>query len=387
MKFLTRERSKLGSAPGTIIQWALPIQDSDPNGSTNVIDLPAGYIKCDGAIYSERQYPELARILGLGEACIYKKTDQTLLDDQFQVPDMGSKHIEASVNANIGSYRNLKKITANSTLTKAGVGVDITSNVGNSAQVGFNGVFTVPSQNFNLNGNVGWTVPTNTESEIVSAKAIGPHMHYTSTGRITVKEDPGQPAGAYANTSRPYYLRPADAITATPDCPSVGDAYRQQQLQIGEPNNCNNTCANYGSHFIGTINTGQGRTGSAASNWPVNKTITTITASSWPAQATVVVGNLRPYDCLAEAGSFTYPLCRNMEEPSESPPGTDTVNLTIHSHRIDKNIGDTNYYAVTDVETVRPDGLQATVNIKTSTDTKFDDVVSPFIVMEFLIKY
>ena len=157
MKFLTRERSKLGSAPGTIIQWSLPIQDGDPDGSTNVVDLPAGYLKCDGAIYSERQYPELARILGTGAASIYKKTDVTLLDDQFQVPDMGSKHIEASVNANVGTYRNIEKITANATIQKAGVGVEITSNVGNSANVGFNGVFTVPSQNFSLNGNVGWT--------------------------------------------------------------------------------------------------------------------------------------------------------------------------------------------------------------------------------------
>ena len=77
---------------------------------------------------------------------------------------MGSKHIEASVNSNVGTYRNIQKITANSTITKAGVGVEITSNVGNSANVGFNGVFTVPQQNFTLNGNVGWTVPTNTDS-------------------------------------------------------------------------------------------------------------------------------------------------------------------------------------------------------------------------------
>ena len=150
MKFLTRERSKLGSAPGTIIQWALPIQDGDPDGSTNVVDLPAGYLKCDGSIYTERLYPELARILGTGAACIYKKSDVTLLTDQFQVPDMGSKHIEASVNANVGTYRNIEKTTANTTITKAGVGVEIVSNVGNTANVGFNGVFTVPSQTLSL---------------------------------------------------------------------------------------------------------------------------------------------------------------------------------------------------------------------------------------------
>ena len=376
MKFLTRERSKLGSAPGTIIQWSLPIQDNDPDGSTNVVDLPAGYLKCDGAIYSERQYPELARILGTGSASIYKKTDVTLLDDQFQVPDMGSKHIEASVNANVGTYRNIEKVVGNSTITKAGVGVEITSNVGNSATVGFNGVFTVPSQNFALNGNVGWTVPTNTEEEIISAKAIGPHMHYTSTARVTVKEDPGSPAGEFGNTSRPYYLRPADTLTAFPDCEEIQTGYQQAQAGLGGANNCKNSCSNWKSNFIG-----------ANSNWDANRAINTMTAASWPNNVTVNVSNLRPYDVQSESGNYAYPLARNTEEIVASPPGSETVNLTQHSHRIEKEIGDTNFDVTTNVETIRPDALQATVNIRTDTDTKFDDIVSPYIVMEFLIKY
>ena len=99
------------------------------------------------------------------------------------------------------------------------------------------------------------------------------------------------------------------------------------------------------------------------------------------------VGNLRPYDVIANDGSYAYPLCRNTEEIVSSPPGTDTVNQTIHAHRIEKEIGDTNFTATTNVETIRPDGLQANVNIRTDTDTKFDDIVSPYIVMEFLIKY
>ena len=376
MKFLTRERSKLGSAPGTIIQWALPVVDGDPDGSSNVNDLPAGYLKCDGSIYSARLYPELARILGTGTASIYKKTDVTLLDDQFQVPDMGSKHIEATVNANVGTYRNIEKITANSTIQKAGVGVEITSNVGNSATVGFNGVFTVPQQNFALNGNVGWTVPTNTEEEQVNSDAFGPHMHYSSTGRVAVKEDPGQPAGATGNTSRPYYLRAADSITQSPDCNTIMTAYQQTQQGAGGVNRCSNSCGNFHRNFIG-----------APGDWPLNKTITTTTVNSWPNVATAVVGQLRPYDVVSESGNYAYPLCRNTEEAVASPPGSEATNLTIHSHRIEKEIGDTNYNATTEVETIRPDALQASVNIRTDTDTKFDDIVSPYIVMEFLIKY
>ncbi len=101
MKFYQKEKSKLGTAPGTIINWSVPVMDNDPDSSQNVEKLPAGYLRCDGSVYSASLYPELARILGVGAGCIYKKTDQTLLDTQFQVPDLGSKHIEAATSASI----------------------------------------------------------------------------------------------------------------------------------------------------------------------------------------------------------------------------------------------------------------------------------------------
>lgn len=371
MKFLTKERSKLGSAPGTIIQWAIPVLDNDPDASQNVTLLPAGYLRCDGSIYSERQYPNLARILGTGESSLYKKDGTTLLDDQFQVPDLGSKHIEASVSSNVGVYRNIERSTGNVTVQKAGVGIDVFSNVGDVATTQFNGVFVVPQQTFALNGNVGWTIPTTTETESVSANAIGPHMHYSATARVAVKEEPG-----FGTTSRPYYIRPADATTPTPACNAVGSTY---SAPGSGPNVCNN-CDNFQESFIGTS---QGK----PSQWPVSKTITTMTAASWPNNTTVQVGNLRPLDVLAETGQIAYPTCRNTEEVLESPPGSETNDLTAHSHRIDKSIGTTDYEVETDVATIRPDGLTAEVSVRTSTAVKMDDVVSPFIVMEFLIKY
>lgn len=374
MKFLQKERAKLGSAPGTIIQWSTPVLDNDPDASNNVTDLPAGYLKCDGSIYSSRQYPYLAQILGTGAGSLYKKDDQTLDDDQFQVPDLGSKHIEASVGANIGSYRNDTKVTGTDTVVqKAGVGVDIFSNIGDTAQVGFNGVFTVPSQNFALNGNVGWTFPTSSETESVSDRAIGPHMHYSSTGRVAVKEAPG-----FGNTSRPYYQRPEDAITVTPDCNAIGQAYHSREGQ--GPNYCNNTCENFQEAFIGNV---QG----SSSQWTTAKTISTITAANWPNTATINVGNLRPFDTVPQGAQIAYATARNTEQVVESPPGTDTTDLTSHSHRLDRDFTETQYEATTDVGTIRPDGLSASVNVRTSTATKFDDVVSPYIVVEFLIKY
>jgi len=85
--------------------------------------------------------------------------------------------------------------------------------------------------------------------------------------------------------------------------------------------------------------------------------------------------------------SPVYPTARNVEEQSEVPNGSDTVDGTMHSHIIDREVGDTDFAMTTEVTTMRPDGLEASVNITTSGVNKFDDVVSPYIVMEFLIKY
>ena len=102
MKFLQKERSKLGNAPGTIINWGVSIPDNDPNFAQIIDKLPAGYLRCDGSVYDERDYPELARILNTGDTSLYKKPTQALAATQFQVPDLGSKHIECASSSNVG---------------------------------------------------------------------------------------------------------------------------------------------------------------------------------------------------------------------------------------------------------------------------------------------
>ena len=82
-----------------------------------------------------------------------------------------------------------------------------------------------------------------------------------------------------------------------------------------------------------------------------------------------------------------YSTARNVEEVSEAPPGSLDNDGTAHSHIIDREIGDTDFSCTTTVTTMRPDGLEASVNISTSGVNKFDDIVSPYIVLEFLIKY
>ena len=88
-----------------------------------------------------------------------------------------------------------------------------------------------------------------------------------------------------------------------------------------------------------------------------------------------------------EGAGFTYPAASNAVMSSESPPGSEATDYTAHSHRVSREYGDTAYNATTNVATMRPDGLQADVNLRTSSVIKFDDVVSPYIVLEYLIKF
>ena len=420
MKFLQKERAKLGNAPGTIINWSMPIIDGDPNTVKNKTHLPAGYLKCDGAIYNKALYPNLASMLGTGEASIYKKEGTTLSEDQFQVPDLGSKHIQASAAGNVGVTQDHTRTTgtgANSTtVKKAGVGVNINSNVGTQATVQFNGVFTVPQQNFALNGNIGWTIPTVTESETVSATAFGSHMHRTSINYVAVKDHP-----AYENLSRPSYLRAQDinytGSFSNPDCNKRaleyyqttydGNTYGSQGSNLGK---CNWKCTDWNKYYMGYAFSNQGGSstnhpggtgGVQASStggtqpplpglWNPTITVDSYTATSWPNVTTINVGEAWAYDTRTgdeDATGVEWPAARNNIDTTETPPGSETTDYTLHSHRIEREYGTTAYQATTDVATVRPDGLVADVNITTTNVSKFDDVVSPYVVLEYLIKF
>ena len=394
MKFYQKEKAKLGNAPGTIINWSTPIADPDPNTVKNIADLPAGYLKCDGGVYNKDNYPQLAAILGTGAASIYKKADTTLSDNQFQVPDMGSKHVQASSSGNVGITNDATKTVgtdANSSVVKkAGVGVNIDSNVGAQATVGFNGVFTIPQQNFALNGNVGWTIPTTTETESVSANQFGPHMHRSSINFVAVKDHP-----AYPNLSRPSYLRAQDASytgsLSQGNCNARAYEYYTTKNGIGGLGNCAWRCTDWNKYFMGYASSaGAGSSVTALPGlWNPTLTINSYTATSWPNITTINVGEAWAYDTRTgdEGGQIEWPAARNRVETSETPPGSEATDFTSHSNRIQREYGDTDYTDTTNVATARPDGLQADVNIRVSTVEKFDDVVSPYIVLEYLIKF
>ena len=182
--FLNQERTKIGTTTGTLIAFPQELEVNDPNVGNSAELLPAGYLRCDGGVYSSTVYPALAEVIGTGEECAFKQEGQTLLDTQFQVPDLRSKFIRASSASDQGVINDATVVNASGqTIDRSGVGVTVSSNVGSVAVVDMTGQFRVPPRTVNLTGNVGFTKPRNPDEEVVPANAFQPHMHYSTTFR------------------------------------------------------------------------------------------------------------------------------------------------------------------------------------------------------------
>jgi len=81
--FYSKERGKLGTLTGSIINWSDQLSSTDPDDPNTLRDLPAGYLRCDGSVYQAEVYPQLAEVLGVGTSCRYKKPDTDLLDNML----------------------------------------------------------------------------------------------------------------------------------------------------------------------------------------------------------------------------------------------------------------------------------------------------------------
>ena len=73
-------------------------------------------------------------------------------------------------------------------------------------------------------------------------------------------------------------------------------------------------------------------------------------------------------------------------EVSESIDLTQTTDPTAHFHKIDLDRGTHSFKLVTDAIELSPDDLKTTLNLSVDNAVSVDSVVSPFIVLEYLIK-
>lgn len=193
----TRERSKYGTLTGSIIVWPIEVgSPSNPNNITNIEQLPAGYLRCDGSKYSASQYPLLAEICGTGPTCKFAKFDEndeligTIGEDEFVVPDLGSKYPRPVSGADAGTFNNiLTETQSGDFIERSGIGIEATSNLGTVAQVTYSGSFILPTQIVEVKGKPSWEWGDagRLDADSVDNTAIHPHMHFSTTSRVRLK--------------------------------------------------------------------------------------------------------------------------------------------------------------------------------------------------------
>jgi len=158
-----REKSKYGGIIGSIQVYTttLPLAN-DPLDSTWRSQIPAGFLRCDGSILPASEYPELAALLGTGDASKFRKPEKTISEDQFQLPDLGSKYLKPGLASGQYSDLTLLQTQTENFAGKKRVGseVDVTSNIGNQSTIDYSGNFTVIGQNdLPLLGSTKFTPP------------------------------------------------------------------------------------------------------------------------------------------------------------------------------------------------------------------------------------
>jgi len=201
--FYNKERAKYGHLTGQVIAWPVPY-DGTPDTANNEKSLPAGYLKCDGSKYFVKDYPRLAEVCGIGTNCkfIRKNIDGTdfdnVNDNQFMVPDLGSKYPEPTTGANAGVYNNIRKVddTTNTEKSRSGIGIDAEAAIGSTnVAVSYSGSINVPSQEVEIRGKPGWTyagAQHYTEIEGPEENSVHPHLHFSTSVRSRLRANPSQ---------------------------------------------------------------------------------------------------------------------------------------------------------------------------------------------------
>lgn len=186
-KFYSFEKGKYGGPCGAIFPFFRTLNGLSALADDYVNYVPAGFLKCRGQILSADQYPNLARVLGVGASCIYRKEGTTLeeRDDNgtggtFQLPDLGSKYIVANATGGVYSNIDVTNPGTNATAQKAGIGITLEAQ-SNSVTFAYDGEFKVPGRNIVVNGNIQQkSPPSATPDDTLSISQFLAHGHNTT---------------------------------------------------------------------------------------------------------------------------------------------------------------------------------------------------------------
>lgn len=433
--FYNREKSKVGTLTGTIINWSKQLSSNDPSDRQTVDDLPSGYLRCDGSIYSADVFPQLAEILGTGTDSRYRKPNVTLLPNQFQVPDFGSKKLRASSGANLGDYIDLFiQDDSDNEITKSGVGLEVQSNIGTTYEIQYQGDFFLPAQQIEITGQPGFTRSTGnyTENTDVLSNGFLPHAHFHDGTRTRVAAPSGNefsPFGRnsytrkstlcvlnWANNTRQdlcYYqaTRNFAADRALPPYESNGFCERviyggcvaggcgflaSSECLIPSGYTCNFPMH---SGNNGGCNGGGGANSSTCGN--INYSGTYAQRCSGIQFPGCSIGGLLgrnlsgqvqlqpnytdlnvPFDANIDSDRDTYAAVNNVINQT-----TAFGNDGTHRHFINFNAQPHTYVVNTRPTFIPSAPLVSTISVDVNTENKADQFIQPYIVQEFLIKY
>ena len=196
----SKERSKYGNITGQIIIWPVEVNGEIESASMKR-DLPAGYLRCDGTVYNAEDFPQLAAICGTGTGGKYVRKNlaneplQTLSDEQFVVPDLGSKYpLPTGSKGGGGQYINVRVTTEQGVeKSRSGIGIDADDIAGINGviDVQYTGNFVIPSHDIPMRGRPSYTVGTEsgkrTEVEAVDNSALHGHAHFHQGTRSRLK--------------------------------------------------------------------------------------------------------------------------------------------------------------------------------------------------------
>lgn len=228
----SRERSKYGGYVGSIQIHTSAGLGTDPASAVFNNILPAGFLRCDGSILEASNYLSLSQILGVGEQSRYAKEGAILrnADSQindfgsFQLPDLGSKVIIPSRGS--GDY--LSDTVDSTGESKVGPEIQVTSNVGDTIEVGYLGNFRGLAQtNIDMNSNSSYSMPRNTVPTVLEINNFQGHAHNTNAiylnfstnhaagraaGSIGAGKDDGEESG---NSGAGMYIEISDINTSS----------------------------------------------------------------------------------------------------------------------------------------------------------------------------
>ena len=168
------QKAKYGGVTGTIQVFVSQLPDgNDPNAGDFREKMPAGFLRCDGSIFKADLFPELAKIVGIGEDCKFAKDPESIGADEFQLPDLGSKYLVPG-NAT-GTY--LSEKLSDGTTARIGAEFDVRSNVGSSETITYSGNFTIDGDTGDIEGDPLYTADESTFRGILTDRNFQGHGH------------------------------------------------------------------------------------------------------------------------------------------------------------------------------------------------------------------